>query len=96
MYTLKVPYGDYDDIEGRDTETSTVEILGTYETWDEACAAAEDKFAYIMDLLGDDLDVRFDVIQTCRDSYFVRYGYYDCELGCVDNDSYCMVSVIER
>ena len=92
MYTLKVSYGDVDD----EPETATVEILGTYGSWDEACEAAKSKFDAIMELLGDDLDIRLHEIEASRYDYYVIYGYFDPELGCVDNEHYYMVSVTER
>ena len=36
MYTIKVSYGDVGD----EPEMATAEILGTYESLDEACEAA--------------------------------------------------------
>ena len=91
MYTLKMSYGYVDE-----PETATVEILGTYETRDEACTAAESKFDAIMERLGDDLDTRFrDIERGCGD-YYVTYGYCDYELGCVVCDHYYEVSVNER
>ena len=92
MYTLKVSYGDVDD----EPETATVEILGTYGSWDEACEAAKSKFDAIMELLGDNFEIRFGEIEGSLDNYYVTYGYYDDEIGCVDNEHYYMVSVIER
>ena len=92
MYTLKVSYGDVDD----EPETATVEILGTYGSWDEACEAAKSKFDAIMELLGDDIDKRFREVKESLDNYYVTYGYYDDDIGYVDNEHYYMVSVIER
>ena len=93
MYTLKVSYGDGDIDE---PETATVEILGTYGSRDEACEAAKSKFDAIMELLGDDIDKRFGEIEGSLDNYYVTYGYYDDDIGCVDNEHYYMVSVTER
>ena len=90
MYTLKVSYGDYDDVDGRDTETETVNILGTYESLGEACEAARRKFKAIMERLSDDLDIRCDVIEAYSDEYYVTYGYFDR----ADNKHYYMVCVI--
>ena len=91
MYTPKVAYGDVDE-----PEMATVEILGTYETRDEACEEARSKFDAIKERLGNDLEVRFGEIEACRDNYYITYGY----LNPVDRvyagyDRYYMVSVIE-
>ena len=94
MYTIKVSYGDYDDIEG--PEPDVVETLGTYESLDEACDAAEDKFYAIVARLSEAFDARCDEIKTCRDNHCIRYGYYDCEISRWDNRSYYMVSVVEQ
>ena len=92
MYTLKVAYGDVDD----EPEMATTEILGTYESLDEACEEAKSKFDAIKERLGNDLEVRFGEIEACRDNYYVTYGYYDPNLGRVVADRYYYVSVIER
>ena len=96
MYTIKVSYGDgyyYDE-----PEMATTEILGTYESRDEAREAAADKFGDIMERLGDDLEVHFHALEASLDldNYYVIYGYLNQELGYVDNEHYYMVSVIER
>ena len=91
MYTLKMSYGYVDE-----PETETAEILGTYESREEAAKAAESKFSAIMDDLGDDLDIRFRDIEGSRYDYYVTYGYCDYELGCVVADHYYRVYVIER
>ena len=44
MYTAKVVYGYVNEL-----EPVTTDVLGTYETWDEAAEAAEDKFSSILD-----------------------------------------------
>ena len=95
MYIVKVSYGD--DID--EPELATVETLGTYKTLDEACEAAESKFAAIMDRLGDDGDdcdklCLGDVERGCGD-YYVTYGYRDCELGCILREYYYRVYVVE-
>ena len=95
MYTLKMSYGDgyyYDE-----PEMATTEILGTYESRDEACEAAADKFGDIMERLGDDLEVHFHALEASLDldSYYVIYGYLNQELGYVDNEHYYTLSVIE-
>ena len=92
MYTLKVSYGDVDD----EPEMATTEILGTYGSWDEACEAARRKFDAIMELLGDNFEIRFGELEESLDNYYVTYGYYDDEIGCVDNEHYYRVSVTER
>ena len=96
MYMLKMSYGDYDDVEGHDTETETetVEILGTYESLVDAAKAAEDKFDEVIERL-DDIETRYYDIVEGRYRYYVIYGYYDCEIGRVDNAYYYDISVIE-
>ena len=94
MYMLKESFGDVDV----DDEPDVVEILGTYESLDEACEAAESEFDAIMERLGDpDCDeVRFgDIVRSCGDCY-VTYGYRDCEIGYVLEEHYYRVYVIER
>ena len=93
MYAIKVSCGDYDD----GPEEATTEILGTYESFDEACEAAADKFGDIMERLGDDLEVRFHALEASFDlaDCYVIYGYLNSELGYVDNESYYRVSVVE-
>ena len=94
MYKLKMSYGDVDE-----PETATAEILGTYESLDEACEAAEREFSAIMERLGDgccDCDeLCFDNIERGCGDYYVTYGYRDCELGCVLREYYYRVYVIE-
>ena len=91
---LKVSYGDYDDVEGHDTETETVEILGTYESLDDAAKAAEDKFDEVIERL-DDIETRYYDIVEGRYRYYILYGYIELELGYVDNEHYYDISVIE-
>ena len=91
MYMVKVSYGD--DID--EPEEATTEILGTYETMDEAAKAAESEFDAIMERL-DDIETRYDDIERSRYRYYVSYGYIELELGYVDNEHYYMVSVVER
>lgn len=95
MYMLKVSYGDYDDVDG--PETATVEILGTYESLDEACEEAKSKFDAIMERIGDDL-VCFGEVAGSLYDYYVTYGDHDVESGRVvwGYDYYCQVSVVER
>ena len=90
MYMVKVSYGDVDE-----PETATDEILGTYETWDDAAEAAQDKFRAIVGDLG---DVCFGEIEGSQYDYYVTYGDYDAEFGRVFSgyDYYCKVSIIER
>ena len=92
MYTLKVSYGDGDIDE---PEMAVTEILGTYGSRDEACEAARRKFDAIMERL-DDIDIRFREVKESRYDYYFVYGYYDDDIGYVDNEHYYMVSVIER
>lgn len=90
MYTLKMSYGYVDE-----PETATTKILGTYESLDEVCEAAESKFDAALGRIGDDLDIRFrDIERSCCDCY-ATYGYYDCELGCVVADHYYRVYIID-
>ena len=87
MYTPKVAYGDVDE-----PDMATVEILGTYETRDEAVEAAQDKFCAIVG----DADVCFGEVKGGRYKCYVTYGYYDPNLGRVVADRYYYVSIIER
>ena len=89
MYTLKVSYGYADE-----PETDTTEILGTYESLDEAEKAARRKFDAIMERL-DDIDIRFRKVKESRYDYYFVYGYYEPELGCVFEEYYYDISVIE-
>ena len=94
MYTLKLSHGDVDE-----PETWVSETLGTYESLDEVCEAAESKFDAIMERLGDDCDdcdelCSGNIERGCGDCY-VTYGYRDCELGCVLREYYYRVYVIE-
>ena len=93
MYTLKVSYGYVDE-----PEMATAEILGTYETWDEAAGAAEDKFSSILDNLSGNTDICFGEIEGSQYDYYVTYGDHNFESGRVFSgyDYYCQVSVIER
>ena len=91
MYMVRVSYGDVDD----EREEATTEILGTYKTWDEACAAAQSKFDAIKECLADTETCVCD-IWACLDTYYVSYGYIDLELGYVCETNYYMVSVVER
>ena len=90
MYMLKESYGYVDE-----PETWATEVIGTYESLDEACEATESKFDAIMERLGDDCELCYDDIERgCGDCY-VTYGYRDCELGCVLREYYYRVYVIE-
>ena len=91
MYTLKVSYGDVDD----EPEMATVDICGTYESRDEAVKAAESKFDAIMERL-DDIETRFDAIETSPYRYYVSYGFIELELGYVLDEHYYEVEVIKR
>lgn len=90
MYTLKVSYGDVDD----EPEMATVDICGTYESLDEAAKAAASKFNDIMECL-DDVETRFDVVETSPYKYYVSYGYIELELGYVLDEQYYRVTVSE-
>ena len=73
---------------------ATTDILGTYKTLDEACAAAESKFAEIMECL-DDIETRFYAVERSRCRYYVVYGFIELELGYEVNADYYKLSVIE-
>ena len=90
MYTLKVSYGDVDD----EPEMATTEILGTYESLEEACEAARRKFDAIMERL-DDIDIRFREVKESRYDYYFVYGYYEPAIDCVFEEYYYDISVIE-
>ena len=92
MYAIKVAYGYVGD----EPEMATIDILGSYETWDEACEAAEDKFDAIKERLCDDLEVRVHGLEASFDSYYVIYGYLNPKLGYVDNEHYYYVNVVKR
>ena len=92
MYTLKVSYGYV-----ADPEMATAEILGTYETWDEAAEAAEDKFKAILgDLSG--TDICFGEIESSLCDHYVTYGGPIVGSDRVSSgyDYYYYVSVVER
>ena len=91
MYTLKLTYGYVDD----EPEMATVEILGTYETLDEACRAAASKFDAFLERIDDD-ETRYRDIEESRYRYYVSYGYLELELGYVLEYYYYEVSIIER
>ena len=93
MYTLKVSHGYVDE-----PETEIVKIMGTYETLDEACSAAESKFSDIMDDLAGDCERCFGEVEGGCGDYYVTYGAYDCELGRVfaGYNHYYKVSVMTR
>ena len=91
MYTLKLSHGYVDE-----PETETVEILGTYESQDEAFKAAENKFCEVMEGLTKDCELRFGEVAESRYGYSVAYGYVD-EYNTLINghDHYYEVSVKE-
>ena len=92
MYVAKASYGYV-----ADSGSSTTEILGTYETWDEACEAAEDKFDAILDgLRGSDIYYG-ETEGSHQYNYYVTDGDRNVESGLVFSgpDYYYMVSVIE-
>ena len=94
MYTLKVSYG-YND----EPETETIDMLGTYETWDEAANAAESKFDNILDDLRGDTDIYYgDIAGSHQYDYYVDDGDRNVESGLVFSgpDYYCQVAVIEK
>ena len=76
MYTLKLTNGYIDE-----PETWTAEILGSYESLDRACEAAEREFYDALEDLTDDCGTCFGEIEACLDNYYVTYGSYDPELG---------------
>ena len=87
---VKVSYG-YNE-----PEEATTEILGTYESWDEAAAAAEDKFDAIKERLGNDLEVRFGETEGSQYDYYDAIGDHTVECGRVFSGvDYCKVSIIE-
>ena len=91
MYVVNVSCGDVD-------EMATIDILGTYETWDEAAAAAEDKFDAILDgLRGSDIYYG-ETEGSHQYDYYVTDGDRNVESGLVFSgpDYYCQVAVIER
>ena len=92
MYTLKVSRGYVDE-----PETDTAKILGTYETLDEALAAADNKIYEVMYDIGMELEVRVGEIQDSPYRYYVTYGSVD-EYGTVvyGYNEYYEVRVIER
>ena len=71
MYTLKLSHGYVDD-----PETETVEVLGTYESQDEALKAAENKFCEVMEDI-DDIEIRFGEVKESPYRYYVTYGPVD-------------------
>ena len=91
MYVVTVSCGDGDVDE-------TVETLGTYESWDEACEAAEGKFDAILDgLRGSDIYYG-ETEGSHQYDYYVTDGDRNVESGLVFSrpDYYCQVAVIER
>ena len=94
MYTIKVSYGDVDD----EPEMATTDILGTYETWDEAAEVAEDKFSAILDGLRGNADICFGDIAGSQYNYRVEDDDGRAvESGLVfsGSDYYCQVAVVE-
>ena len=93
MYTLKMSYGDVGD----EPEMATTDILGTYESLDEACEAAQSEFSAIMGRLGDDPEVCVGAAEACLDDYYVTYGCVDYELGYnLGYEHYYRLFVVER
>ena len=90
MYKVKVSYGR--DIDEPEDDEATVEILGTYKTWDEACEAAEKKYDTIKDCIVHSGAYVCDA-WTCPDTYYVSYGYVDIVLGYIDPEHYYKVVI---
>ena len=93
MYTLKVSHGYVDE-----PEPATTEILGTYETWDEATEAAEDKFEAILDdLRGGTYLCHYDIPGSQYNYRVVDDDGRTVESGLVFSgpDHYCQVAVVE-
>ena len=94
MYMIKLSYG-YGYVGG--PELPTTEVLGNYESWDEAADVAQDKFDATLAGLAGECD-------TCFGEEGSQYDYYDSyddhvvEVGRVFSgpDYYCKVSIIER
>ena len=86
MYVVNASYGDCD----AEPEMAMTEILGIYESLDEACEAATSKFDAIMERLGEIDGSSYDYYDTCGD--------HDTEFGRVfsGHDHYCQVRVVER
>ena len=93
MFKAKVVYGYRDE-----RETETADVLGTYETWDEAAEVAEDKFSSILDGL------RGNTYLCPCDIRGSQYNYWvddddgrNVESGLVFSgpDYYCEVAVVE-
>ena len=93
MYMVSVYYGDYGDY-GVEPEMSTSEILGIYESLDDACEVAASKFDATMETFND-LEMRCRKVKMSRYDYYVVYGYYYPELGGVFDEDYCEVRVAE-
>ena len=93
MYMLKVSYGYVDE-----PDMATTDILGTYETWDEAVEAAEDKVSSILDNLRGDTYLGPCDIPGSQYDYYVEEGDRNVESGRVFSgpDYYCQVAVVER
>ena len=94
MYTVRVSYGYVED----EPEMATIDIIGTYETWDEACEAANSKFRAIMERLSGDTNICFGDMASSQYDHYVTYGDHDVESGRVvwGYDYYYYVSVVER
>lgn len=83
MYMLKASHGCIDE-----PDTARVEVMGTYESRDEAAKAAAIAFAAILHRI-DDPETYYGEVRRSRYDYRVTYGYY------ID-DHYYRVRVIER
>ena len=91
MYTLKVSYGYVDE-----PAMATAEILGTYESLDEACEAAKSKFDAIKERLADP-ETCYGETEGSQYDYYDAIGDHTVEFGRVFSgvDYYCEVRVAE-
>ena len=98
MYTVRASYGYVD-------ETETIDIIGTYETWDGAADVALDKFRSIMDDLRGDTDTCYGEMEGSQYDYYVTDGdpYVTGGDHCVEvgrvfsgPDYYCDIAIVER
>ena len=94
MYAIKLSYGDVGD----EPEMATAEIIGTYESLDEACEAAESKFDAILERLTGGEDICFGAVESGCCDHYVTYGDSVYKSGRVSSgyDYYYMVNVVER
>ena len=93
MYMLKVSYGYVDE-----PDMATTDILGTYETWDEAAEVAENKFSSILDGFGRGTYLCPEISQGHQYNYRVEDDdgrIVESGLVFSGPDYYCQVAVIE-